>query len=226
VTRHDALTRENLKTPRSAAIAGMLFSILLITAFVLFRVSAPTIQEEPGAWLSTSSNTVALALNLVPFAGIAFLWFIGVIRDRLSDLEDQFFATVFLGSGILFLGMLFSWAAVTGAMLMTFGGDGAAQPGSSAAFAFARADAYSIVNVYMIKMAGVFMISTSTVAVYTRFTPRWLAIAGYVLSLVLLLGSYYLSWCFVVFPIWVFLISLFILKENMSRPSAAAISRE
>jgi hypothetical protein len=111
-------------------------------------------------------------------------------------------------------------------MLMTFGGDGAAQPANSAALAFARADAYSIVNVYMIKMAGVFMISTSTVAIYTRFTPRWLAIAGYVLSLILLLGSYYLSWCFVVFPIWVFLVSLFILKENMRRPSEASISRE
>ena len=202
----------------------MLFSILLITAFVLFRISAPTTHEEPGAWLSASANTLSLALNLVPFAGIAFLWFIGVIRDRLGDLEDRFFATVFLGSSILFLGMLFSWAAVIGAMLMAFGRDGAGQPASSAAFAVAFA--YSIVNVYMVKMAGVFMISTSTVAVYTRFAPRWLAIAGYVLSLILLLGSYFLSWCFVVFPIWVFLISLFILMENMSGPSEAPISRE
>ena len=224
MARHDALMQANLKTPRAAAIAGMLFSILLITAFVLFRVSAPTIQEEPGAWLRAGSNTLSLALNLVPFAGIAFLWFVGVIRDRLGDLADRFFSTVFFGSSILFLGMLFSWAAVIDAMLLAFGGNGAGQPAGSAAFAIAFA--YSIVNVYMVKMAGVFMISTSTVAVYTRFAPRWLAIAGYVLSLILLFGSYYLSWCFVVFPIWVFLISLFILMENMRRPSDAAISRE
>ena len=204
----------------------MLFSVLLITAFVLFQISAPTIQEGPGAWLNTGSNTVALALNLVPFAGIAFLWFIGVIRDRLGDREDRFFSTVFFGSGILFLGMLFTWAAVIGAILIAFGGEGAGQPVNSAAFAFARADAYSIVNVYMVKMAGVFMISTSTVAVYTGFSPRWLAIAGYVLSLILLFGSYYLSWCFVVFPGWVFLISLFILRENMIRSSDGAIGGE
>jgi hypothetical protein len=55
---------------------------------------------ETGAWLKTSSNKVGLALNLVPFAGIAFLWFIGVLRDRLGELEDRFFATVFLGSGL------------------------------------------------------------------------------------------------------------------------------
>jgi len=44
----------------------------------------------------------------LPFAGIAFLWFIGVLRDRLGELEDRFFATVFLGSGLLFLAMLFA----------------------------------------------------------------------------------------------------------------------
>jgi hypothetical protein len=27
---------------------------------------------------------VSLALGLLPFAGIAFLWFIGVVRDRLG----------------------------------------------------------------------------------------------------------------------------------------------
>jgi hypothetical protein len=43
----------------------------------------------------------ALAVNQVPFAGIAFLWFIGMLRDRLGEFEDRFFATVFFGSGLL-----------------------------------------------------------------------------------------------------------------------------
>jgi hypothetical protein len=72
---------------------------------------------ETGAWLETSSNKVALVLNLVPFAGIAFLWFIGVLRDRLGELEDRFFATVFLGSGLLFLAILFASAAVVGGII-------------------------------------------------------------------------------------------------------------
>ena len=55
-------------------------------------------------WLtdSTGRNAVRLALNLVPFAGIACLWFMGLLRNRVGTLEDQFFATVFLGSGLLF----------------------------------------------------------------------------------------------------------------------------
>jgi hypothetical protein len=52
----------------------------------------------------------------VPFAGIAFLWFIGVLRDRLGELEDRFFATVFFGSGLLFLGMLFLACAIVGGL--------------------------------------------------------------------------------------------------------------
>ena len=60
---------------------------------------------------------VAIALNLVPFAGIAFLWFIGVLRDRIGEHEDRFFATVFLGSGLLFVAMIFVAAAITGAVI-------------------------------------------------------------------------------------------------------------
>jgi len=114
------LTRANLKTPKAAAIAGMLFSVLLIAVFWLLRTSIPADPQEPGSWLNSSSGSVALALNLMPFAGIAFLWFIGVLRDRLGEKEDRFFATVFFGSGVLFLAMLFTSAAMVGAILTAF----------------------------------------------------------------------------------------------------------
>jgi hypothetical protein len=102
------LTLARLKAPRAAAIAGILFAVLLIADLGLFRLSVRADPLETGAWLKTSANKVALVLNLVPFAGIAFLWFMGVLRDRLGELEDRFFATVFLGSGLLFLAVLFA----------------------------------------------------------------------------------------------------------------------
>jgi len=211
-----------LKTPKAAAIAGMLFSVLLAISFFLLRRAVPADPQEPGAWLSTDSNAVALGLNLVPFAGIAFLWFIGVLRDRIGEYEDRFFATVFFGSGLLFLGTLFISAAIVGAILMAFAADPAHLIDSSA-FRVARASAYNILNIYTVKMAGVFMISTSTVAAYTKFAPQPIAILGYVLSVLLLLGSYYVSWSFLVFPFWVFTISICILVDNLRRlqqPSA------
>jgi hypothetical protein len=174
--------------------------------------------RETGKWLETDSHVVTFALNLIPISGIAFLWFIGVLRDRLGREEDRFFATVFLGSGLLLLAMLFVTAAMAGGIVTTFAG----QPESSidsVAFHFARAATYSIMNVYTTKMAGVFMISTSTIILYTLIAPRWMAYLGYILALLLFFGSLYVGWLFTCFPVWVFLISTHILIENVRNTS-------
>jgi len=108
------LENPSLRAPRAAAIAGIIFSVLLITSLLLLQLSVPRDPLESGGWLAGNSRTVEVALNLIPFSGIAFLWFIGVVRDRMGALEDRLFATVFLGSGLLFLALLFSSAAVAG----------------------------------------------------------------------------------------------------------------
>src|SRR6516162_1327155 len=219
------LRTATLRTPKAAAVAGILFSVLLAIAFVLLRISVPADPLEPGAWLRTSSVTVVVALNIIPFAGIAFLWFIGVLRDRLGQREDRFFATVFFGSGILFLAMLFGASAIVGAILISFEA-APAQLINSATFHFARAAAYSVMNVYTVKMASVFMITTSTIAIYTGFAPRWLAILGYIFALMLLFGSFYLSWSFVIFPLWVLALSIFIFLDDRRRSASSAGSSE
>jgi len=211
------LTASSLRAPRAAAIAGILFSILLIFSLVLLRRSVPDDPTEAGAWLGTRASSVAVALNLVPFAGIAFLWFIGVLRDRLGEREDRFFATVFLGSGLLFLAMLFFSAAVAGGIIIAF----AAAPErlvGSPTFALARAITYEIMNIYAIKMAGVFMIATSTLALRTGFIARWIALLGYALALLLLLSTRKIEGILLAFPLWVLLVSLHILVGNLRGP--------
>src|SRR5450755_3008268 len=108
-----------LTPPRGAAIAGVIFSVLMIIALGLVRYAVPADPTVPGTWLTEPArrDAVLFALELVPFAGIAFLWFIGVLRNRLGELEDQFFATVFLASGLLFVACLFGAAAVTEALV-------------------------------------------------------------------------------------------------------------
>jgi hypothetical protein len=214
-------TRTHLKTPKAAAIAGIVFSVLMVLIFWLLRRSIPADPLETGAWLATDAKTVALALNLVPFAGVAFLWFVGVLRDRLGQKEDRFFATVFFGSALLFLAMLFAQAAVGGALILVASSTQPNELVNSTTFHFARAVAFIIMNVYAVKMAAVFMFSTSTVVVYTGIAPRWMAYLGYLLALVLLMGSYYISWSFAVLPVWVFLISIYILIDNLGRQQKA-----
>ena len=213
MTDEETMTRANWKTPKAAAIAGILFCVLLLAVFWLLRISVPTDPLEPGEWLKTSSSRVAVALNLVPFAGLAFLWFIGVLRDRLGSREDRFFATVFLGSGLLFLAMLFAAGAIVGSMLAAFAlyRDTFVD---SMMFHFARLLAYNVINIYAAKVAGAFMISTSTLLIYTNLAPRWIALVGYALAILLLFGSYYAGWVFVLFPMWILVLSLYILLEN------------
>jgi len=207
------LTNAHLRTPRAAAVAGILFSVLLFAVFGLMRLAVPGDPFESGAWLQGDVKHVALAINLVPFAGIAFLWFMGALRDKLGEREDQFFATVFLGSGLLLLAMLFAAAAVVGAIITAFHVAPEALV-HSATFHFGRGLAYALLNIYLVKTASVFMITTSTIALYTRLTPRWIAIGGYVIAGVLLFGSHYFDWSLMVFPLWVLLVSIFILIDK------------
>jgi len=213
------LARQKLTTPRAAAVAGILFSILLIISLVLIRISVPGNPLEIGGWLIQSQKSINLALNLLPFAGVAFLWFIGVVRDRLGEHEDRLFATVFLGSGLLFLAMLFSSAAVAGGLLSILSVVPLSTLGESGVYVFGRALTYEIMNVYALKMAGVFMISTCTLALRTGILPRWMAWLGFALALLLLLSIGLLPWVSLLFPGWVLLISIYILLVNLRKPA-------
>jgi hypothetical protein len=211
--QEETLTRARLRTPRAAALAGIVFSLLLIVSLVLVWVSVPAEPQEAGTWLPQSWKTVNLALHLLPFAGIAFLWFIGVLRDRIGASEDRFFATVFLGSGLLFLAMLFACAAVAGGIIMVYG-TAPDKLMESGIYTFGRTVTYQILHVFAKKMAGVFMISTCTLSIRTGIFPRWMVFLGYPLALLLLLSVGYVRWVPLVFPLWVLLISAYILLAN------------
>ena len=208
------LTDRRLRTPRAAAVAGILFALLLGISYSLMRISIPADPADGGRWLEERANTVILALSLAPFAGIAFLWFIGVVRDRIGQFEDRFFSSVFFGSGLLYLAMMFVSAAVAGSLLSTYAII-PTQLVESGMYTFGRAMMWRISNVYAIRMAGVFMISLGTIWVRTHTMPRWLAFLTYGLALVLLLSIGYSLWVTLIFPGWVLLISVCILVLNL-----------
>jgi MFS family permease len=213
------LITSQLKAPRAGAIAGILFSILFIISVTLIRLSVPDTPRDPGTWLSHSAKSIGLALALLPFAGIAFLWLMGVLRDRMGAREDRFLATVFLGSGLLFLAITFASSAVMSALMMAY----EATPGKlmdPSTYAFARTLAYQLVNVYALRMAGVFMISTCTLAIRIGTFPRWMAFVGYALALFLLLSIGRFGWAPLVFPLWTLTISVYVLLANF-RPQPA-----
>ena len=206
-----------LRTPRAAAVAGILFGVLLITSLVLVRVAIPADPSDAGVWLTDSGHrrAVILALNLVPFAGIAFLWFIGVVRSRVGDREDRFFATVFLGSGLLFVAMLFVAAAVGGGLLAA-SGTTAELPGTTRGmhidtWRMGRETTALVLNVYAMRMSAVFTISTATIGLRLGVLHRGLAISGYAVAAILLLTVGITPWVEVLFPAWVLVLSVTLL---------------
>jgi hypothetical protein len=202
-----------LRTPRAAAAAGIAFALLTISSLVLLRISTPANPASAGQWLHDSSRrtAVAVALNLVPFAGIAFLWFIGVLRDRIGGREDRFFATVFLGSGLLFVGMFFVAAAIAGGLIIAASHRSAA-PGS-ATLALGRGATSILLNVYAMRMAAVFTVTTVTIARRTQILSRWLWVAGLVTAVVLLVGVGISPWVELLFPAWILALSIDILAR-------------
>lgn len=212
-----------IRTPRAAALAGIAFSVLFAVALVLVRLAVPADPDEAVEWLNDGSrrDSLLVALGLVPFAGIAFLWFVGVVRDRVGDAEDRFFATVFLGSGVLFVGMVFVAAAVA-AGLISAAEENAETLLSSGAWEFGRQTTYELMVVYAMRMAAVFMLATSTILRRASRAPQWLIASGYVVAIVLLVTVNFFAWVELAFPAWVLVLSLYVLVTNPRRRAEAS----
>ncbi|MHC2999121.1 hypothetical protein [Microbacterium sp. HJ5] len=209
-----------LTSPRAAAVAGVLFAVLFTVALALIRSALPETVTLTTDWLDHSTSTrINIGVGLVPFAGIAFLWFLGVIRDRFRDAEDQLFSSVFIGSGLLFLAMLFVSAAIAGGMIATASLITDEQSRADIT-TFGRSVMLQVSNVYALRMAGVLLISVATMWLRTGVMPRWLAFVTYGVALVLLVVTTLSLWATLIFPVWVFVVSVLILVQNFRRRAA------
>jgi hypothetical protein len=213
MTEHGAQSRlRKLSTPRTAALAGVLFALLFGTALVLIHTALPAGDPRGAQWVDGSSTKLRIAALVMPLAGITFLWFIGVIRDGLGRYEDKFFATVFLGSGLLFLAMMFVATAVGVGLVKSrqLDLDGGRR---DAVALFGQELVTTLSNTYALRMGAVFMISLATIWLKTRLMPKWLVAGTYVLALVLLIGSDFSTWVTMVFPVWVLVVSVLALAR-------------
>ncbi|WP_328835409.1 hypothetical protein [Streptomyces europaeiscabiei] len=212
-----------LRTPRAAGLVGIIFALLLAAAIIMVRVAIPDEPDYVGnTWVTDPSRRRAVhtALNLIPFAGIFFLWFMGAVRARIGAAEDQFFAMVFLGSGLLFVATLFGAAAAAGGLLVTADASGAGSKPSG--WSFGSHVTYSLLTTYAMRMAAVFTFTTSTIGHRLGVLPRWLALLGYLVALTLLFVSRSIAWAELVFPVWALVVSLHILVASF-RPRPAPV---
>ena len=190
-------------------MAGIIFAVILGAVLVLMHSSVPS-RGSSAQWAVDPDRrrAVGIALALIPFAGISFLWFIGVIRSRLADREDRLFATVFLGSGLLFVALLFVTSAVLGSLLTLFN-DGVSVDDRS--LVLLQTLAHQLMGTYGARMAAVFTLSVTSLAWRNGLLPRWLLAAGLLTAVILLVTPPIPAWGQLLFPAWVLAMSVQIL---------------
>lgn len=202
-----------LSTPRAAALAGVLFALLFGTAIVLIRLRMPEGIGDSSGWVTDQHRGILTATALMPFAGITFLWFIAVVRDGFGRYEDRFFSTVFIGSGLLFLAMMF-FATAVAAGLVASNTVTTAAPVHHEIVEIGKVVVLAASKTYALRMAAVFMISLATIWLKTGLMPRWLVVISYLSALTLLLASDISLWITLVFPVWVLVVSVLILARS------------
>ena len=213
----ERLIRREVRSPRSAALAGIVFSLLMISSMILlYRSATATLADIDIEWLESWSGAASVVLVLVPFAGIAFLWFTGVMRDLMGDLEDKFFSTVFLGSGIILVVMMYVWAATVGAVFGTYA-LAAEMSVDRDVYLFGLVFMNQIIGNYFLRMAAVYMLSIGSLWTRTKVVPRWMVIVTYIVGLGFLLFAGILREARFLFPAWVLLVSVYILIVNYRR---------
>jgi len=203
-------------TPIAGAIAGILFAVLFSLSVSIMGHEMRGAAGDTGEWLAGDTGLFRFALSIMPFAGIFFLWFIAVSRERLGRHEDQFFSTIFLGSGLLFVALLFAAVAAGGALVFT-GSRVGSDFISSHSYIYGRLFMAQVFSVYALRMAAIFQISQATLWLKTGVMPRWMAFLTYALALVLLFIFTQSQWVILAFPAWVLLVSVYILIVNLGR---------
>jgi len=199
---------------RAAGVAGIIFAVLFTASLLLLLGRQPSnaTLAALAAWARESEQRWFIGLQMIPFAGIAFLWFLATIRNRIGRREDQFLATVFIGSGLLFVAMMFVGGAAAAAPVTVSSLSGAAVDPDAATIG--RGIAYALYFVYGIKMAAIFIMVSSTIGLRSGALPRWFCLLGYPTALALLLVVFVSEYVVLVFPIWVTITSLILIFER------------
>jgi hypothetical protein len=208
----------------AAALVGIGHAVLAGAAGWLFRRAPTPHSSGAAAWYVDASNqrSIILAVNLMTIGGIAFIWFVAVLRRRVGDRENRFFGTVFYGSGLL---VVASW--LVGAMLFSVPALSAYLYGVAphdADIASFRAAAVVTTSMIATRLEAVFIISTTTVLRLSGSFPRWVIILGYTVGAVLLLVPLPNELLTLVFPAWVVVrcLGMLVKRQHLNDLSADA----
>lgn len=210
------------------AAAGMAHAVLFLASYWLIAGRLdPQASDADLVALSSEHDLrliVVAGLYLMPFAGIAFVWFIVALRMWIvasGAPENILLSNVQLVSGILYVALLFASAAAAAA-------SAASVELSSAPVDLATARQMpSLSNVLMfvfaMRMGAMFVFTTSNIGNKAHVLPRWFVVVGFLVGVFLLLSATFSPLLILVFPVWLLTLSFFLLLRARHVPADALL---
>jgi hypothetical protein len=199
---------------RSLRKAAIITSVVGVAHAVLFLISLWMLSDGPGpsapddqivAYYSSDSHRrwmLAAGLYLMPFAGIAFIWFIVAMRAWARGYirrENALLSNVQLVAGVIYTALFFIAAAAESVTAASAEFSDVIEPDVARLFPeFGRA----LLLVFAMRMAAMFVLTTTNIMRATRLLPHWFSLAGYVVAIFLLLSASFNPLLVTVFPIW------------------------
>jgi hypothetical protein len=226
VSKRTERIRQEIRSPRSAAVAGIVFSVLMFAVMIVTReLTSERASQITGNLLEIWTGAARFAITMIPFIGIALLWFTGVVREHLGEQEDRFFSTIFFGSSIILVVMLFIWGATMGASFSIID-SAASRTVNNDIFVFGLAFMNQIIGNYALRIAGVYMLSIGTIWTKSRAMPRWLTVLTYIVAAGFLLFANSVREARLIFPGWVFVVSVYILVLNYRLKTEGSVGED
>jgi hypothetical protein len=210
--------KERLRTVQSAAVAGVVAAVgwSVVLASMLDAPPLDASDAEINEYYLNVTEGLAAAdgVELLAVATIGFLWFIGVIRNRVGKAEPKLFGTVFLGSGILFAAVLFAGvAALAAPAVLATETDRVVDPDVAA---MARSMARILLGAVAPRIGSVFVFSFSTLALRTGALPRWVLVVSYLAGTFMFVSVTLATLPLYLFPGWVAFVSVVLLLHPPS----------
>ena len=218
---------EHLRSLRKAA---HLTAAMGIAHAVLFLLSFWLVSDVPGpkassqeiiAYYGSDQNRrpILVGLYVMPFAGIAFIWFIVALRMWTSGQvrrENVLLSNVQLVSGILYIALFFGGAAASSALAASVQfAQGTVDPDTARQFPQLGS---ALVLVFGMRMAAMFVFSTTNITRSVGIIPKWFAIIGFVVGLGLLLSATFNRALVLVFPIWILVFCSLLIRRARRIP--------
>ena len=200
--------------PQAAGVAGLIAAGLLVVAFVLMRRGLggpPSLEALTAGTNDVDQAQLRAGLTLVPYVAVTFIWFMGVIRLNYTDPRNELFGTVFIATGVLFLGALLVAAAVSNSVIDLRQQQVAGQSG---ALRLGGGIVYWLLFDVAPRMAGAFILITGNLLRRVGLMPTAMASVSVVVGLAMIFVVRRIDWVVFLFPVWVAAVSILLLVRQ------------